>query len=153
MCCVSSASFSVLINGKLIGFFQSNRGLRQGDPLSPFLFTLVMEVLARRLNNLRLDKKFGFHLKCKKITLTHLMFADDVLIMAKANMNSILAIRKALDDFYLWSGLEVSYAKSNIYCGGVSRSVAVLLAEGSGFALGELPFKYLGIPLDSHCLR
>ncbi|KAL9679385.1 hypothetical protein QQ045_017244 [Rhodiola kirilowii] len=113
----------------------------------------VVEVLARRLNNLSLDKKFGFHLKCKKITLTHLMFADGVLIMAKANMNSILAIKKALDDFYLWSWLEVRYAKSNIYCGGVSRFVAVLLAEGSGFALGQLPFKYLGIPLNSHCLR
>ncbi|KAL9684834.1 hypothetical protein QQ045_022275 [Rhodiola kirilowii] len=112
-----------------------------------------MKVLARRLNRLGADRSFGFHPRCKKTALTHLMFAADVLILARANNSSILTVKKALDDFFVWSGLQVNLEKSNIYFGGVSRSHGLLLAANTGFNIGEMPFNYLGIPLDSHSLR
>ncbi|KAL9659933.1 hypothetical protein QQ045_024743 [Rhodiola kirilowii] len=153
MACVTSARFSLLMNGNLIDYFASNRGLRQGDPLFPFLFTLVMEVLARRLQNLKNDKGFAFHPKCKKISLTHLMFADDLLIMSKANVDSVSCIKKDLDDFYSWSGLSVSSEKSCIFFGGSPNEEKVLVASVGNFSVGSLPFMYLGIPMERHGLK
>jgi hypothetical protein len=77
--CNSSVRFSILVNGSLEGFFDSSRGLRQGDPLSPLLFVFVMEALSRMLSamiNERLLESF----KVGNVVVSHLLFADDILI-------------------------------------------------------------------------
>ena len=82
--CISTAFFSVLINGSPAGFFSSTRGLSQGDPLSPYLFVLGMEIFS-----LLIDKAIfggfliGYSLKGRNgeaVTLSHLLFADDTLV-------------------------------------------------------------------------
>ncbi|KAL0300134.1 UNVERIFIED_CONTAM: putative ribonuclease H protein [Sesamum angustifolium] len=77
--------FSVCINGNPHGFFKGSRGLRQGDPMSPFLFVLIMEVLQLMLLQL-IDQNegFSFHWRCKELGLFQLCFADDLLLFCKA---------------------------------------------------------------------
>ncbi|KAL9682070.1 hypothetical protein QQ045_013863 [Rhodiola kirilowii] len=121
MSCVTSAKFSVLIHGSLEGYFSSSRGLRQGDPISPYLFTLVMEVLSRILG------------QCAGISLSHLMFADDMIIFSKADLGSLMKIKEALYVFHGWSGLEVNVNKSAIYFGGCGEEDQLSFAQAVGF--------------------
>jgi hypothetical protein len=92
--CITSPIFSVALNGSLVGFIQGRKGLRQGDPISPYLFVLAMKVFSMLLAELALDKeKFRFHPKCSKLKLIHLCFADDLLIFVEADMGSILVVK------------------------------------------------------------
>ncbi|KAL9690609.1 hypothetical protein QQ045_011014 [Rhodiola kirilowii] len=133
MSCVTTSKFSVLINGCLEGYFSSTRGLRQGDPISPYLFTLVMEVFSRILGMFRQSNEFGYHPKCARISMSHLMFADDVIIFSKAELGSLLKIKEALTLFHGWSGLDVNVNKSVIYYGGCEEEEKMFLAQAAGF--------------------
>jgi hypothetical protein len=89
--CISTAKFSVLVNGTSCGFFPSSRGLRQGDPLSPLLFIIVMDALSRMLTRAR-DGGFisGFAVgRTTPITTSHLLFADDTLILCGADSSQL----------------------------------------------------------------
>ncbi|KAL0300235.1 UNVERIFIED_CONTAM: putative mitochondrial protein [Sesamum angustifolium] len=98
--CVTTPMFSVCINGNPHGFFKGSRGLRQGDPMSPFLFVLIMEVLQLMLQQL-IDQNegFSFHWRCKEIGLFQLCFADDLLLFCKADVASVRIFRHGLDEF------------------------------------------------------
>lgn len=80
--CISSAHFSVNINGSLCGWFPGKKGIRQGDRLSPYLFVLAMEVLSCLFNTAASQGVLPLHPKCKKLGLTHLCFADYLLVFA-----------------------------------------------------------------------
>jgi hypothetical protein len=113
--CISTTSFSILINGSPFGMFSPSRGLRQGDHLSPFLFILSTEVLSRLIHHqesigLLKGIKIGKH--CPPIT--HLLFADDLLIFAKATLTEARTIKSCLDSYCAWSGQQVNEAKSSI---------------------------------------
>ena len=86
--CISTASFSMLINGTPIGFFKSSRFLCQGDPLSPFLFMLVVEAFSQLIKRaVRGGFLTAFHLEgrgAKGVELSHLLFAYDTLIFCEA---------------------------------------------------------------------
>lgn len=113
-----------------------------------------MEDLSRRLNRLSLDKDFRYHPKCKRVNLTHLMFAHDLLIFGEADEKSIISIRKALEDFSGWSGLSINFEKSCIFFGGVSVEKQSSIADRAGLTIGKLPILlYLGIPLDGKALN
>ncbi|XP_070045701.1 uncharacterized protein [Nicotiana tomentosiformis] len=84
---------SMVINGESTPPFDVARGFRQGDPMSPFLFSIVMEHLSRSLKTLKEEKQFKYHPKCSKLNVTHMCFADDLLMFAKG-ANEL--IRKSL---------------------------------------------------------
>jgi hypothetical protein len=83
---VTSATFTILINGDSTGFFQSGRGLRQGCPLSPLLFILVMEGLSLLLKQGQAEGKLTEIKVSRLIRIFHLLFMDDILIMSKASL-------------------------------------------------------------------
>ena len=83
--CVTTPKFSVNLNGELVGFFGSSRGLRQGDPISSYLFVLVMEVLSMLIRHkveqyTSIGQSFQYHWRCSKTRITHLCFADDLML-------------------------------------------------------------------------
>ncbi|KAL2252033.1 UNVERIFIED_CONTAM: hypothetical protein Sindi_2325600 [Sesamum indicum] len=130
--CVTTPSFSVGLNGKPHGFFRGARGLWQGDPLSPYLFVLMMEVL-----------HLGF------LQIFQLGFADDVILFCRANVDSVRIFKAGLDRFAEWSGLRLNVQKSHLI---ISRSAQALREEMLallGFQEGVLPMRYLGLPLIS----
>ncbi|GJZ87804.1 3-ketoacyl-CoA synthase 11-like protein, partial [Tanacetum coccineum] len=146
MACVTSTSFSLSINGNIHGYFKRKRGLRQGDPLSPYLFTLVMEILTRILHKrIRLLDNFKFHRHCDEIKLINVCFADDLFIFARGEVQSAQIIMDALDEFKESSGLVSSIPKITAYfCNVLNHTKNVILSFMS-FSEGELPVKYLGV--------
>nr|GEW50681.1 hypothetical protein [Tanacetum cinerariifolium] len=100
MNCVTFTSFTVNVNGNHIDFFKGMRGLRQGDPLSPYLFTLVMEVfnlvLRREIDS---NLTFRFHWQCKELKLTHLYFADDLLLFCNGDSSYVDVLKNVISIF------------------------------------------------------
>ncbi|KAK4380772.1 hypothetical protein Sango_3031800 [Sesamum angolense] len=104
--CVTSAHYSVVVNGGVHGFFAGARGLRQGDPMSPYLFVLVMEVLHMILQQLiEQDVEFQYHWRCKDLNLFQLSFADDLLLFYCQPL-----LQKIDSHIKGWEGVQLSFA-------------------------------------------
>lgn len=83
---LSNNWYTVLVNGQPYGFFQSTRGVRQGDPLSPLLFIIVVEVMTRNLNELFNDSKYiGFGMPKWSPKINHLSYADDTILFGSGD--------------------------------------------------------------------
>ncbi|XP_056697401.1 uncharacterized protein [Spinacia oleracea] len=106
--------YSILVNGHPTSPFQAKKGLRQGDPLSPFLIALGMEFLSRCMSQLKQTPDFNFHPKCERLNITHLMFADDLLFFSREDVVSVQLLLAAFQKFSSASGLEANLIKSNI---------------------------------------
>ncbi|KAL2246963.1 UNVERIFIED_CONTAM: Transposon TX1 uncharacterized protein [Sesamum indicum] len=148
--CITTTSFSVGLNGNPHGFFDGTRGLRQGDPLSPFLFVLVMEVLhIGYLQLIEQDMQFTYHWKCELAKVFQLGFADDLLLFCRADLDSVRVLKVGLDRFADWSGLRLNIQKSHIIISRSAHERKGQLLSLLGFQEGHLPMRYLGLPLIS----
>ncbi|KAL0297855.1 UNVERIFIED_CONTAM: hypothetical protein Sangu_3176000 [Sesamum angustifolium] len=95
--CITTASFSISLNGSIHGFFSSSRGLRQGDPISPYLFVLVMESLHLLIKSkVTRDTAFQYHWRCKELGIVNLCFADDLLLFCNADLHSVTVLHSIL---------------------------------------------------------
>lgn len=147
--CITTCMLSVKINGGLEGFFKAKSGLRQGDPLSPYLFVLSMEVLTACIAKSTATGNFSYHPQASNVELTHLIFADDVFLFCRADQPSITAIFEGITLFSSISGLQPSNSKSTCFFCNVPVEDMNFATELTGFQRGQLPIKYLGLPLIS----
>ncbi|CAM9000776.1 unnamed protein product [Rhodiola kirilowii] len=150
--CVQSTSYSIMINGEMFDFFEGKRGLRQGDPLSPFLFTIAMECLSRMMQSLNKAEGFYFHLKCHRIKLTHIMFADDLILFSSGRNSVVGAIKEVVSKFLEGSVLSINFQKSNLFTGGMGEGKVAWVEGIIGTKSSPLPVRFLGLPLTSRSL-
>lgn len=150
--CVTTASYSISINGSITPKFEGRKGLRQGDPLSPFLFVICLEYLSRSINVATTNPNFNFHAKCERERLTHLAFADDLILIARGDPYSVHTLYDCLTNFGSISGLRLNNLKSNIYSVGIPEHDLHSILAHTTIPVGLMPFRYLGIPVNSHRL-
>ncbi|KAE8668369.1 hypothetical protein F3Y22_tig00112343pilonHSYRG00209 [Hibiscus syriacus] len=143
--CITIPMYSVSLNGSLVGYFKGARGIRQGDPLSPYLFVLVMNVLSSLLNIAARKGIFRFHPKCKRIQLTHLCFADDLLVFCHGSLDSVLGVKSTLEKFYEFSGLKLNVSKTELFACGLNQIILDQIRLATGFRMAQLPVRYLGL--------
>ncbi|XP_027148760.1 uncharacterized protein LOC113749274 [Coffea eugenioides] len=147
--CISSVSYSFNINGEKRGLVRPYRGLRQGDPLSPYLFLLVSEGLSRLLNTaMREHRISGLKIAPASPALSHLLFADDTLIFCRATKEEAGRVRQLLEIYGKASGQYINIEKSSVFFSKNTEASCI------GEVLDELggmkhvrQSKYLGLPI------
>jgi len=147
--CVESATTSVLVNGSPTDEFPIERGLRQGDPLSPFLFLLAAEgfnVLMNEVVGAQLFHGYGIGYE-NEVTLTHLQFADDTIIIANKSWLNVRTMRAVLLLFEEVFVLKVNFNKSMLTGINISDSWLSEAALVMNCCRGTISFVYLGLPI------
>ena len=93
-----------------------HQGIRQKNPISPFLFVLCLEYLSRSLKQLKDNKDFNYHPKCQGQNITHTAFMDDLILFSKGDVASVQLLMNKLESFRDYSGLKNQSAKIQYFC-------------------------------------
>jgi hypothetical protein len=146
---VTKGSVCVQVNDDLGHFFQTGKGLRQGDPVSPILFNMVVDVLAVLIER---AKSQGFlngvvpHLVEDGMSV--LQYADDTILFINDDLERAKGLKLVLGAFEKLSGLKINFHKSELFCFGDARDKTEKYVQLFGCKEGEFPFRYLGIPMS-----
>ena len=150
--CISTTSFSMMDNGTPKGFFQSSRGLRQGDPFLPYLFVIAIEVFSSFLKR---ATDGGFMSGCKVkgrneegVQISHLLFADDTLVFCQASQNQLIYLSWLLMWFEAILGLRINLEKSELIPIGRVENIEDFSLDFD-CRVGSLPSTYLGLSLGA----
>ncbi|GJS34750.1 RNA-directed DNA polymerase, eukaryota [Tanacetum coccineum] len=145
-----SGKASILVNGSPTSEFQFHRGLKQGDPLAPFLFILIMESLHLSFSRAVEAGIFTGIEIGSSLTISHLFYADDAVFIGEWSHNNLKGIMNILRCFSLLSGLSINVKKSQLLGIGISDSIVSEAAKSLGCSIMKTPFKYLGIPVGGN---
>ena len=146
MGCLNGARASVLVNGVPTAEFEMGRGLRQGDPMSPFLFILAMEGFHAVLLKAVQVKLFQPAIVGNEgLPVSHLLYADDVVFLGEWSCQNASNLVGLLRCFYVTSGLKINVRKSNIFGVGMESNEVAQLATVLVCGVASLPFNYLGL--------
>nr|KAJ0220457.1 hypothetical protein LSAT_V11C200099490 [Lactuca sativa] len=152
--CLSSARISVLINGSATSEFCMERGIRQGDPLSPFLFIIVAEGLNIALETAKQSgASVGIQLPRQGPSISHLQYVDDAVFLGSWSIENAKNLIRILRCFELSSGLKVNMSKSKLFGISVPNCELELLARYSNCSIGSFPFIYLGLSVGASMAR
>lgn len=114
--CVTMASANVLVNGSPLGEFELGRGIRQGDPLSPFLFLVAAEglntIMKRAINEGLLKPSVVGR---DKVEVSLIQYADDTLFVVEGSSENAMALKRLVKIFELVSGLSINFDESSIF--------------------------------------
>lgn len=115
--CVSTIHYTLLVNGSITQSFKPAKGLRQGDPLSPYLFLMCANILSLALIKAENNREIqGVRLGRNGVSFTHLLFANDSLLFFKRDNKSLANIQQILRWYCSISGQRVNLAKSDLFC-------------------------------------
>eukprot|EP00253_Pinus_taeda_P012614 PITA_12614 len=147
--CYSNVNYAVIVNGLPSPFFQAQRGLRQGCPLSPLLFILVINTLSLHINRAVTEGHIKAVNICRQVHLSHNLFVDDVLLFAMLCKRSWICYKAILDRFHRATGLFINKSKSILYHNDVELDTVLWIAQLFDISATPLSLglKYLGYHL------
>ncbi|PNX83760.1 cysteine-rich receptor-like protein kinase, partial [Trifolium pratense] len=149
--CLKAASISALVNGSPIEEFEMGCGLRQEDPLSPFLFLIAIESFNLMMRKIvELGQFSGFRFEGNDEQISHLQYADDILIIGDKSESNIFAIKSIIYLFELMAGVRCYLYKSPLVGINISPTWLEEAASRLHCKIGSLPFTYLGLPIGEN---
>ncbi|XP_020681367.1 uncharacterized protein LOC110098784 [Dendrobium catenatum] len=144
--CVVDVRFSIIINGRNSNWICAKSGFRQGCPLSPYLFILCSQLLSNSLE--QRGKNLGIHISPRGPRISHLLYADDVLILSHVSTTLAKELKNIVEDFCKWTGQRVNINKSQVLFGKmVSYSLKKKITRIIGFKEVK-EMKYLGVKIS-----
>eukprot|EP00253_Pinus_taeda_P002669 PITA_02669 len=148
--CIDNVWIAPLVNGRPTEFFSATRGLRQGCPLSPFLYILMVDSLSRKLSQEQQRGSIpGIRIVQDTPSVNHALFADDALLLGGASLRMAKSFKSTLQKFYNATGALISERKSAVYAWNSDQQTTDRIASELGFkGYAEWDkIKYLGLPL------
>ena len=146
MGCLSSSNFSLLVNGTLSVFFTASRGIRQGCPLSPLLFILVIEGLSLLIKDAKVNGKIREIKISTSLSLTHLPFVDDVVLFGISTLEEWMDFEVILDTFCYALGMRIRIDKCRFLFNEMDEGVLNTILHYLPYKVDpiHMGFKYLG---------
>lgn len=149
-----NGTVSIKLNNEMGPYFQSFKGVRQGDPLSPFLFNLAVESLSKMIFNAQKEKLItGLAPDLIEDGVDVLQYADDTVLCFEHDTQVAVNLKLLLYMFELMSGLKINYLKSGILCVGGDDNILDFYADLFNCQIGHFPMRYLGVPVSFSTLR
>ncbi|PKU76831.1 Putative ribonuclease H protein [Dendrobium catenatum] len=144
--CVTEVRFSILINGNISNWINAYSGFRQGCPLSPYLFILCSQLLTNAIN--QRGHSLGIQISSRGPKITHLLYADDVLIFSHASSSLAKSMKIIVEDFCKWTGQRVNFSKSQVMFGKmVRKNLRRKIAKVLGIKIVK-EMMYLGVKMS-----
>eukprot|EP00253_Pinus_taeda_P027218 PITA_27218 len=153
MSLITSSHFSLLVNGLPSRPFKPSRGIRQGNPLSPFLFVIMAEGLGRHIKQaLQSNQLRGISIHNSPAS-SHQQFVDDTMLYGYPLAQEASRLKSLLIDFSEASGTHVNNSKSQIFFFHTPPPVKSAITRILGFQSASLPSTYLGAPLTASAIK
>ena len=149
MLILCSGSSSIILNGVPGRQFKCKHGVRQGDPLSPLLFVLAVELLQYVINDSFHQGLLSLLIRQPNNDFPIIQYADDTILVMEVDVNHLIHLKEILQKFALSTGLVVNCNKSSMIPINVHPERLAVLASAFGCAIGSMPFTYLGLPMGT----
>lgn len=144
----------IKLNNEKGPYFQSHKGVREGDPLSPFLFNIAVDALSKMVRNSQKEKLFiGLASDLVEDGVAILQYADGTVICFEHDVSAAVNMKLLLYIFEMMSGLKINFEKSEVFCVGGDDIILNTYADMFNCQIGHFPMKYLGVPVSGSGLR